>query len=362
MSYASMHNTMKFGLLVMVCCVTGCASMKSPTQWFSKNDPAGASSPGFTSKFSQSAKGLNGQLKTMGSTISSAYQKTTSAVKNTFGKEKSAFGDDPTSLANMPGNLGPEIWVTNGQVYESQGKFTKALDNYTKAIEKDPKSEVALLSIARLYSRQQQYPEAIEFFNKSLAVNASAMTYNELGSALQGAGQMAEAQAAMRKSIEMDAANPKFRNSLAGLLVSSGRSEEAVSELEQVFPPAAANYNVAYLHLQNQNLAAANQHLQAALQHDPNFTKAQELLSQIGSSGMGQQALATYENAKSIYRTAEAVTGNPINANPAVYQLPGISSAATGMQPGAVPTMTAPSSTPTVPASGFTGMGLPTVQ
>ena len=301
----------------------GCASFKSPMTWFgNKSNPTRNES--FAAKASETGKGLGGQLKSMGSTIGSAYKKTTSAVKNTFStKEKSELGDDPTSLANLPDNLGSEIFVTNGQLYESQGNFNKALDNYTKALEREPNSEVALLCTARLYARQKQHAEASEFFSKALQVSQTPETFNELAMSLQSQGRNAEAQSAVQKAVELDPQNPRFRNNLAGMLVNSGRSEEAVAELQEVFPPAVANYNVAYLHIQNRNVAAAREHLQVALQHDPNFGKARELLAQAGESAVGQSSLAAYQAAKDIYRTAEAVTGQPINANPAVYQIPG---------------------------------------
>ncbi|MEZ6078676.1 MAG: tetratricopeptide repeat protein [Pirellulaceae bacterium] len=163
-----------------------------------------------------------------------------------------------TSLSNLPDSLGPEIWVTNGQLYESQSKYAKAQENYTKALTVEPTNQAALLSMARLHVRQQQYAEAEQMFVKALAGNPQADVYNELASILQKQGRMAEAQSAVQQAIAAEPSSQRFRNNLAGMLVASGRSDEAVQQLSQVFPPAIASYNVAYLHFANQDLAGGS--------------------------------------------------------------------------------------------------------
>ena len=323
-----LRRSLLMGVVLMG--TSGCASMKPPTSWFSKDSQANAATPksssGLATTLSNTTKGISGQFKSMGTAVSSAYSKTKDAVTSTFTSASmdKQNGQDPTSLTNMPlkESLGPEIWVTNGQLYESQGNFTKALDNYTKALELEPNSQAALLSTARLYARQNHHPQASEFFSKALAVNPQASIYNELAVSLQGQGKPAEAQAAVRKAIQMDASNPRYRNNLAGMLVRSGRSDEAVKELQQVFPPAVANYNVAYLHVQNKNVAAAQQHLQTALKIDPNLALARDLLNQINGSSAAKSAVAAFETAGNIYRTAEAVAAPNVQANTAVYQMP----------------------------------------
>lgn len=359
--------------------------MKPPSQWFSSKAATGESyaagqsympmapetSGGFTSKLSNTTKGISGQFKSMGTAVSNAYSKTKNAVTAPFTSNKNA-SSDPTSLSNMPSNLGPEIWVTNGQLYESQGNFAKALDNYTKALELEPNNQAALLSTARLYERQKQHTQAAEFFSKSLALAPQAATYSELATALQGQGNTAEAQAAVRKAIEMDASNPRYRNNLAGMLVTSGRSDEAVKELQQVYPPAVANYHVAFLHVQNQNVAAAQQHLQTALQIDPNLALARDLMQQISNNSAVQSAMAAGQMASSVYRTAESISAPSTQANQAIFQMPAPASSAAGWQ--TLPNnqvntsmLSVPNLSGTAPSllqSGTPqlGVGLPTVQ
>ncbi len=316
--------------LSMLAMSSGCASMKSPADWFAK-DPMAAdvSSPKtFATSIGETGKGISGQFKSMGSAVSSAMGKAKNAVTSTF--TAGPTNDDPTSLANMPTNLGPEIWVTQGQHFETRGNFAKALDNYTKALEVEPTNEAALLSLARLYARQDQHLQAAEFFNKAIAVKPQAGIYNELASVYQKQGKVTEAQASVQRAIQLDPSNARYRNNLAGMLVVGGRSDEAIKQLEQVFPPAVANYNVAFLHFKNQNIAAAQQHLQVALQADPNLKEARELMARIGNSQTAQTAVATYQTANQIYRTAQGLVAPNTPANPAIYSQAG------GVPPGGV--------------------------
>ncbi len=298
--------------------------MKPPTQWFESKDKiavdSDASTSSMASSISSTSQGIAGQFKSMGTAVSSAVGKAKNAVTATFTSDVES--SDATSLASLPTSLGPEVWVANGQLCEAQNNFPKALDNYSKALEKDPNNEAALLSIARLYVRQDRSEQAAEFFRKAIAANPSAAgSHNELALVLQEQGKTPEAQAEIQKAIALDAANPRYRNNLAGMLVAVGRSDEAVAQLEQVFPPAVANYNVAYLHFTNNNLAGAQQHLETALRADPNLGQARELLDQLRGSPTAQSAVAAYGAAQQIYRTAQAV-GQPAQAGSAVYQQP----------------------------------------
>lgn len=298
---------------------SGCASIGGPGSWLSGDRGANvATNGGLTAKLSSTGQGVTGQVKSIGTTMSAAVVKAKEMVIAPFATTPN--NTDPTSLANMPGNLGPEIWITNGQLYETQGKFAKAVENYQKALTLEPTNQAALLSMARLHVRQQEYTEAEQMFGKALAVKPQADVYNELATVLQKQGRTAEAQTVVQQAIATEPNNQRFRNNLAGMLVSSGRSDEAVQQLSQVFPPAVASYNVAYLHFANQDLAGAQQYLQAALQVDPNLKEARDLMEKINSSPTAQTAMAAYQSANQIYRTAQAAVNPATPATNAVYQ------------------------------------------
>lgn len=300
-------------LAIMAAPLVGCTSMKSPTEWFSsKSTPSGSTGSSWTNSIASTGKGIGNQFKSMGSTMTSAVGKAKNAVVSTFTSKPEGTVDPQLSLANMPNTLGPEIWVTNGQVFEMKGNYAAALDNYTKALEKEPDNVAALQSVARLQLRQEQYSQAIETYERVIRVNPTSENYAELASAQQKFGKLNEAQASIKKAISLDPSVARYRNNLAGVLVSMGKSDEAVQELQTIFPPAVANYNVAYLHFMNKNTAATQQHLQIALQADPNLQPARDLLNTLNNSQTGQSAKATYEVAQQIYRTAQGTpTGQP---------------------------------------------------
>ncbi|MEM7476542.1 MAG: tetratricopeptide repeat protein [Planctomycetota bacterium] len=328
--YMSFHPSQRltiqlplYGLLLTASFLwlTGCGAF-SPQRRTDAFGPTTAKTPGLTQNITSTTKGIGGQFKSMGAAVSSAFSKTKSVVSNTFSPGSSS--SDPTSLNNVPSptSLGPEIWVTNGQLYENQGQYAKALDNYSKALELEPNNESALLSTAHLYSRQKQHAQASEFFAKAVAVAPKAGTYNDFAWELNLQGKHVEAQATQRKAIEMDPSNIKFRNNLASMLVGTGRSDEAVQELQSVFSAGQANYNVALLNYQNKNLAAAQQHLTVALQQEPALEPAKKLMQQLSGSASAQAAVAAYKDAGELYRTAQAVVTPQTHANQAIYQKP----------------------------------------
>ncbi|MFO0941850.1 MAG: tetratricopeptide repeat protein [Pirellulales bacterium] len=296
----------------------GCASMK-PTNWFSKSSSASPSSGSWTESVAGAGKGIGDSFKTMGSTMTSAVGKAKNAVVSTFSGTGTDKLDPATSLADMPSknSLGPEIWVTNGQVFEMKGDYNKALDNYTKALEKEPDNLPALQAVARLHVRQEQYAQAVDDYQKVVKVSPTAENFSDLASAQQKAGRLGDAQTSIQKAISMEPSVARYRNNLAGILVAGGRSDEAVKELQQIFPPAVANYNVAYLHFMNKNTAAAQQHLQAALAADPNLAPARELMNTLAASQTGQGAVAAFNTANQIYRSVQTpTTGTQTNAVP----------------------------------------------
>ncbi len=322
---------------------TGCASMSSPKSLWpfgKKASESTAPSTGFASSLSNAGKGVVGQFQSMGTAVKSAAGKAKTAVIAPFATTEKS--DDPTSLSNMPSSIGPEVFVANGQLSETQGNFTKALDNYTKALEIEPNNLSALLSTARLYDRQGQSAQATEFFQKAIKTKPDdAALYNEMGLAMSKAGKPADAESTFQKAIALDPTNSRYRNNLAGLMVNNGRSDEAVKQLEQVFSPAVANYNVAYMHATNQNIAAAQQHLQSALQIDPNLKEARDLMNRLGGSNTVTAATNAYNMAGNVMQTVQglsspygAATAPGVQQGSYSAQIPSNNQAALPAQPG----------------------------
>jgi Tfp pilus assembly protein PilF len=110
-----------------------------------------------------------------------------------------------------------------------------------------------------------------------------------------------QARGEIQKAVNLQPKNRSHRISLAGVLLDSGEPELALEELRQVESPAMAHYQMAYLHFHRKNVPATQQHLNAALQIDPNLKPARDLLNSMGGaqnvSNMIQQGQQIYQSA-----------------------------------------------------------------
>lgn len=288
------------------------------------------------------AKGAGGQLRSMGTAIGGAFVKTKDVITSPF-KPKSSEQDlttidkeDPISLTNMPTKLTPELWVMQGQIAETQGQHAKAMESYSKALHEEPNNLGALVSTARLYERQGDATKSVQYFQKALAVKPSdASIHNDLGLAYAKAGNAAAAKDSLSRAASLDASNVRYRNNLATVLVENNQADEAVNQLRQVVAPAVAHYNVAYLHFTKQNIPAAQQQLQLALQADPNLQQARDLYNRLGGGQAIAQATNTYQMAGNAYRAAQGLTRTvstgPVSSGPVA---PGA-----GQMPASTPSM-----------------------
>ena len=95
------------------------------------------------------------------------------------------------------------------------------------------------LQIARFrgYAAQQseRWPEAIEAYRHVVDhVPGDAATLNNLGNALQGAGELDAAIEHLKRAVKLDPASAPMRMNLATTLVRAGRSKDAMDELQHM--------------------------------------------------------------------------------------------------------------------------------
>jgi tetratricopeptide (TPR) repeat protein len=139
------------------------------------------------------------------------------------------------------------------------------------------------LHLARLYERQQQYAEAEQVYRSALsAAPTDAMAHNDLGLCYIKQRRYDESIECFQKAIELRPHHTQYRNNMADVLVRADRQREAFGHLTSVHSLPEAHYNLGYLLRQNGQMAPARQHLMAALQVDPGFTPAEQLLAEIG--------------------------------------------------------------------------------
>jgi tetratricopeptide (TPR) repeat protein len=167
-----------------------------------------------------------------------------------------------------------------GQFAESNGDPDTAVAQYQAALKIDPNNLGSLLRLGMLYTAQQQYPEAIELFQRFVkATNESANAYGDLGFCLELAGRTDEAVAAYKAGIAKDPKNQSCRVKYGLLLARSGKIAEATTQLQVVLTPAQIHYNIASVLEGQGRTEQAKSEYQAALQLDPNMGDAKARLA-----------------------------------------------------------------------------------
>jgi tetratricopeptide (TPR) repeat protein len=284
-----MKIAFKFCIATAFCVVAGCQSAPGartsiwPTQKLDTEGSAGSSGlAGFASR-------TKGQLSTVGSAFSSAYEKTKTAITTPFVAPAANAENAATSSTAKVSSISPEVYLMTGQLNESTGDYKKALDNYSKAMEIEPKNVSAMLATARLYDRQNDREKAISFYQKAAELSPNAATFVELGNLQAKAGNLTAAKEELQKAVNLDPKTPSHRTSLAGVLLDQGKAEAAIDELSQVNSPAMANYQMAYLNFTRKNIPATQQYLTNALTIDPNLKPARDLMASLGGSQSVQQ-------------------------------------------------------------------------
>jgi Flp pilus assembly protein TadD len=229
--------------------------------------------------------------------ISKAWKSTTDSVAGVFAPKPPAMHtpspeNDPTSLESKPPKISAATYIATGRLLESREEYPKALAEYEKALKAEPKNLTALVSLARLQDRQGNPDQAIVTYQKAIKAHPkSALLHNDLGLCYARKRDLASAVAMLNKAVEIEPSKPNYRNNLATVLVESGRTDDALKHLQAVHPPAAAHYNIAYLLNHRGQTDVAKRHLMQAVQIDPSFTRAQEMLATLTGAGQNPAAV-----------------------------------------------------------------------
>ncbi len=117
----------------------------------------------------------------------------------------------------------------------------------------------------------------------------SAVVQNDLGLFHARRDDLAAAAEHLHKAVELSRQRPMYCNNLAKVLVASNQIDAARQQLAKIGPPEVAEYNIGVLLHQLGKTEDARTHLQAALQANPQFTAAQQFLSELPGSSVVQQ-------------------------------------------------------------------------
>jgi tetratricopeptide (TPR) repeat protein len=236
----------------------------------------------------------------------SAWQKMKDSVASTLGSDDKPEVKEPDelSLSKTPA-LSPQLCVRCAQLHERSGNHAAAAEQYQRALQADPNHLDALLGYARMNDRLGRAQQALPLYEEAARKHAaSATAHNDWAICLTNSGKPDAAVAVMTKAVNLQPANPLYRNNLATILVRLNRGGDALQHLSAVHPPAVAHYNLGYLFRRAGNTDAARQHFAQAVQADPSFAPAKHYLAELGGTGRPSVAQAPTGPAVSAAPTA----------------------------------------------------------
>jgi len=172
-----------------------------------------------------------------------------------------------------------------GQLAESQLRLDKAAQQYESAANADPNYAEPLYRLGVVYVQLQNYPKAIETWNKYIKVTKGAANgYSNLGFAEEVAGDPLAAEGAYRKGIAKDPSNEACHVNFGLMLARHNHPNEALLQLQIVLPPAQAHYNLAAVYESMHRLDQAKAEYAKALDFDPTLDDARSKLASLSTA------------------------------------------------------------------------------
>ena len=162
---------------------------------------------------------------------------------------------------------------------------------YQEILKTEPNHLEAYRGLARVYARMGDYERAQETYQKALARHPRDMTlWYDMGMMHDRRKDWAEGAKCFRKALEIDPENQRCLKALGFTLARAGQIDQSVTYLTRAMgSSSAAHCNVALmlLHLSEQEQgdartqreALAREHLRVALQENPGYDRARELLA-----------------------------------------------------------------------------------
>lgn len=188
------------------------------------------------------------------------------------------------------------------------GKLDEAQRSFEAAVKAEPRSAAPLLGLAEVAFQRKRPYDALARVQQALAVAPNdAAAHASMGRYLVMTGKPREAEASLRKAVELDALAMRPRMDLADLLASQRRWPEAVPLYEAVIAAeakhAGAHYALGLAYAQTGRLDDARTALQKSAALDPR-------------APLPHVALARWHGGRKEYPQALAAVGAALERNP----------------------------------------------
>lgn len=124
------------------------------------------------------------------------------------------------------------------------GDMAKWEVNIKKLLELYPGDKRTHMQIGYFYNSQQNYPAAIDEFNKAIQLDPKyGPPYNRLGYCYRNSGQHAEAEKSLRAYLDLVPNDPNTLDSYAEILMKQGKFQESIAEYQKVLSLKPDFYN-----------------------------------------------------------------------------------------------------------------------
>ncbi len=228
--------------------------------------------------------------------ISRVFRQVSSNVSDAFEiQPRIESATDPAQLSSHPDKLSPALYVRAATWSEDQGAKTKAQQQYAKALELDPQNVKTLVAFARFHDRQGHDSEALQMYRRANSLGPNnVVVLNDIGLFQARRRNFAPALEALQQTVQLAPQNVRYCNNLAGVLVQSGRPNDAVTVLRGVHSEAVANMNVGHFLSMEKDFSQATAYFRQAAQLDPSLVAARDMLEQIGETVAGNDQSAPF--------------------------------------------------------------------
>ncbi len=169
------------------------------------------------------------------------------------------------------------------------GEMQKAEENFLKAIELDPQYPQSYHNLGILQAAQQRTEESIKNLEKLVELEPEiAEHYCNLGIVYYLEGSYYESELFFSKALEIDKDHPGALFDLGKLLFNLERTDEAISLIERFHDMESSNTEAMFIlgmcfHKKNDKQSAQT-YLENALEIDPNYRDARNMLKKLNDS------------------------------------------------------------------------------
>jgi tetratricopeptide (TPR) repeat protein len=150
-------------------------------------------------------------------------------------RQKYADAQQDAEMAMQRAPNSPAPYIQLGSIQLAQKHFAEAEKFFQQALDKDPASSDGLSGLMNTYIAEKQMPKALAAVNNQIAkVPNNSNFYDLLGTALfNGSKDLAGAETALRKAIELDKNNADALEKLGKVQVQRGSADQAIALYQQ---------------------------------------------------------------------------------------------------------------------------------